>query len=869
MERAWLQRCLLLIAVVMTAFLACVFALKPAYAANPTTMSFQGKVVNADGTNVTDGTYSFVFKLYTVSSAGSAIWTETQGSVSVTSGVFQVNLGSSCPFFTANACNSSTPIDFNANPNLYLGITFNSDPAGEMTPRVQLQSVPFAYNADKVGGFSASQLVQLSPGSQQSGNINISGSTTSATSVITPQLTASGALAINSGGANNVTIDSGTSGTASISLGGTNATSVGISRSGQTTTVNGALTVQQAATFNGSVIMTFQGTENLAITSDLAGAVNGVSFIGTPSTTAATTNGTFIQQANSANTNGLDNGLTIDNADTDLAIGNAINITNTGGGGYTYYLDAPNTALAGNGEIYGKGFDYFDPALLTGASTSVGGNGATTGNFGGVMASGAFIGNTDSYGQEFVGSKASTTTTNTLVGDDSKWYYGNSGANAFTAFSNVSTAGGFARLTTSTTSGRGAIITEGATAGTLDAPLLAANLPIVQMKVRPSTLVATDDLVWGMFDTAAAPTVNDTLPTNGIFFWSNNSTGATGWTAEVKNGATAKTLTCPGNATAAQFATGRIVVVNTTTVRFFIDVNASNGVTMTDCGTITTDATLTSLPAANMAMGMYTVHTSTTAGNTFDLDYARFWQDDAPVAASQAADTVASEQTQADLQTSLDEPASDINSSNLISQSSSSTVSNPSGLESASPVQQSGYQLHTSSDGSLQFVNADGDVKFSLDAEGSSNLAGNLSLADADVRGGLSVGGDSNFAGLTSFQKLATFFAKVVFRQDVQVQGHLALSKDGAGYALLRRGEQTVHVTFDKAYEDSPVVSASITNGQFENYTLDHVTTRGFDISLAVPATDDATFSWTAVGVNDPVTSRNQLTGQAPPTAAN
>src|ERR1700685_3464427 len=110
-----------------------------AYASNPSTIAFQGKVVNANGTNVTNGTYTFVFNLYTVSSGGSSIWTETD-SLTVTSGVFQVNLGANCPFFTANSCNGSTPIDFNANNALYLGITFNSDPAGEMTPRVQLQS---------------------------------------------------------------------------------------------------------------------------------------------------------------------------------------------------------------------------------------------------------------------------------------------------------------------------------------------------------------------------------------------------------------------------------------------------------------------------------------------------------------------------------------------------------------------------------------------------------------------------------------------------------------------------------------------------------------------------------------------------------
>lgn len=206
MRRPWKISSLLMSVAVLTVLFGCLAHPKSVTAANPTTMSFQGKVVNANGTNVTDGTYGFVFKLYTVSTAGTAIWTETQSSVTVTAGVFQVNLGSVCPFFTANACNGSTPIDFNANPNLYLGITFNSDPAGEMTPRVQLQSVPFAFQADnasKLGGLAASNYVQLSPASQQSGNINISGTGTLASglTVTTGGATIGGTLSVTSSAA--------------------------------------------------------------------------------------------------------------------------------------------------------------------------------------------------------------------------------------------------------------------------------------------------------------------------------------------------------------------------------------------------------------------------------------------------------------------------------------------------------------------------------------------------------------------------------------------------------------------------------------------------------------------------------------------
>ena len=160
---------------ILAAILAVSFSMfgrpQTASAANPTTINFQGKVVNANGTNVTDGTYSFTFKLYSVASGGTAIWGETQTTVSVLSGVFQVNLGSTCSLFITQTCStfSNTAIDFNANPALYLGITFNGDAAGEMTPRPQLQSVPYAFNADKVGGLTAAQLVQLSPAGAQTG----------------------------------------------------------------------------------------------------------------------------------------------------------------------------------------------------------------------------------------------------------------------------------------------------------------------------------------------------------------------------------------------------------------------------------------------------------------------------------------------------------------------------------------------------------------------------------------------------------------------------------------------------------------------------------------------------------------------------
>src|SRR5258708_25882882 len=81
------------------------------------TINFQGKLVNSDGTNVSNGSYSIVFSLYTVSSGGVAAWTETDF-VTTTDGIFRLGLGGGTTF-------SSASIDFNAD-TYYLGIKVGS-----------------------------------------------------------------------------------------------------------------------------------------------------------------------------------------------------------------------------------------------------------------------------------------------------------------------------------------------------------------------------------------------------------------------------------------------------------------------------------------------------------------------------------------------------------------------------------------------------------------------------------------------------------------------------------------------------------------------------------------------------------------------
>ncbi|KKQ76291.1 MAG: hypothetical protein US98_C0042G0001, partial [Parcubacteria group bacterium GW2011_GWC1_38_6] len=120
-------------------------------------VNFQGKVVNKTaGTNVTNGNYDFTFKIFSVASAGTVIWTENFNTangnqLTVTDGIFRVALGSVCTF-GGGSCqgNTNSAVDFNSD-SLYLDITFNGETFGT---RVRLTAVPYAFNAKQVNGLT-------------------------------------------------------------------------------------------------------------------------------------------------------------------------------------------------------------------------------------------------------------------------------------------------------------------------------------------------------------------------------------------------------------------------------------------------------------------------------------------------------------------------------------------------------------------------------------------------------------------------------------------------------------------------------------------------------------------------------------------
>src|SRR5438128_927379 len=68
-------------------------AARPAAAAVPTLMNYQGYLTDNTSTPVT-ASEPMTFKLYPDSTTGSVLWSESYASVSVTAGVFNVLLGS-------------------------------------------------------------------------------------------------------------------------------------------------------------------------------------------------------------------------------------------------------------------------------------------------------------------------------------------------------------------------------------------------------------------------------------------------------------------------------------------------------------------------------------------------------------------------------------------------------------------------------------------------------------------------------------------------------------------------------------------------------------------------------------------------------
>src|SRR4030042_1257911 len=136
------------------------------------TLTYQGKITNADGVPPPDGLYNLRFRIYDQSSSGTLLWTETWDStnqgvagskVTVTDGVFTVELNSLCGNWVGG-CASNGGITF-ATDSFYLQVELDYDANGSFeeifTPRKRFTATPYSMNADKLDGQDSTDFVAV------------------------------------------------------------------------------------------------------------------------------------------------------------------------------------------------------------------------------------------------------------------------------------------------------------------------------------------------------------------------------------------------------------------------------------------------------------------------------------------------------------------------------------------------------------------------------------------------------------------------------------------------------------------------------------------------------------------------------------
>ncbi|MDB5170965.1 MAG: exported protein of unknown function, partial [Candidatus Saccharibacteria bacterium] len=127
----------------------------PAVAAGSENLNFQARLEGLNGAIANDGDYNVEFKLYSVATGGTALWTETRtgaDKVRVVNGYLTVNLGD------VNSFPSTIAWDQDMYVTMNIGGTGSPTWDGEMNPRLKLTAVPYAFQAK-----SATQL-QVSNG---------------------------------------------------------------------------------------------------------------------------------------------------------------------------------------------------------------------------------------------------------------------------------------------------------------------------------------------------------------------------------------------------------------------------------------------------------------------------------------------------------------------------------------------------------------------------------------------------------------------------------------------------------------------------------------------------------------------------------
>lgn len=152
----------------------------------PLIFSYQGRLTNSSGSLLT-GTYYFKFSIWdnptSNPSTGNKLWPSgnpTEVSATVTSGVFNVNIGD-----TDNGYPDALNYNFNTNKDIYLEVKVSSSSGGSfetLSPRQRISSAPFAQLSGAVSGTGQSSFGTTTPAS--AAIVTVTATTTSAIPVL-------------------------------------------------------------------------------------------------------------------------------------------------------------------------------------------------------------------------------------------------------------------------------------------------------------------------------------------------------------------------------------------------------------------------------------------------------------------------------------------------------------------------------------------------------------------------------------------------------------------------------------------------------------------------------------------------------------
>jgi len=165
------------------------------------------------------------------------------------------------------------------------------------------------------------------------------------------------------------------------------------------------------------------------------------------------------------------------------------------------------------------------------------------------------------------------------------------------------------------------------------------------------------------------------------------------------------------------------------------------------------------------------------------------------------------------------------------------------------------------------------------------------SLKMLESQGGLSSAPQVNSESPTVFNLAVKFFERVVFKKDVEfanrpqfdagldISGTPTFNEDTAGFAIIKKGSQSVAIDFDQKYDSPPVITATLSLQPYKDpevraaaedlllvsdvkYIVTNVSKKGFEIMMDRKADSDIPFSWHALAVDNPKTFKK--TGDNP-----